>query len=140
MGTGTAGRVGLPSSGTYYFASAIWIAFTLVPWCAAMGATIPLAMEAIRSNFQGESSSSFSFLYLAHVVGATAGAIIPLFLIELYGFRGTLKIGSAANFSLAMAAGALSLGARIRPATAASPANAFPDSGEQGLPTRRPLL
>jgi predicted membrane-bound spermidine synthase len=133
-------RVGLPSSGTYYFASAIWIAFTLVPWCAAMGATIPLAMEAIRSSFRGESSSSFSFLYLANVVGASAGAILPLFLIELFGFRGTLRIGAAANCALAVAAGALSLRARIGPATTASASNAFRASGEQLVPSRRPLL
>jgi spermidine synthase len=133
-------RIGLPSSGTYYFASGIWIAFTLIPWCAAMGATIPLAMAAIRGNFQGESSSSFSFLYLANVVGATAGAIIPLFLIELYGFRGTLKIGAASNCALAISAFALSLRARIRPA-AASPSNALPESsGEQLVHSRRPLI
>jgi spermidine synthase len=133
-------RIGLPSSGTYYFASAIWIGFTLVPWCASMGATIPLAMAAIRSNFQGESSSSFSFLYLANVVGATAGAMIPLFLIELYGFRGTLKIAAALNCALAMSAFALSLRARIRQ-DAASPSNALPESsGEQLAPSRRPLV
>jgi spermidine synthase len=134
-------RVGLPSSGTYYFASGIWIAWTLIPWCAAMGATIPLAMEAIRSNFRGESSSSFSFLYLANVVGATAGAIIPLFLIELYGFRGTLKIGAVLNGALAIAAFALSLRTGVRQANTAIPSNALPESsGEQLLPNRRPLV
>jgi spermidine synthase len=133
-------RIGLPSSGTYYFASGVWIAFTLVPWCASMGATIPLAMEAIRSSFRGESSSSFSFLYLANVVGATAGAIIPLFLIELYGFRGTLKIGAASNCALALSAFALSLRAPIRQATA-SPSNPFRESsGEQLAHSRRPLV
>ena len=134
-------RIGLPSSGTYYFASGIWIAFTLVPWCASMGATIPLAMEAIRSNFQEKSSSSFSFLYLANVVGATAGAIIPLFLIELYGFRGTLKIGAASNGALAISAFALSLRPRFRQANPSSPSNAFRESsGEQPGQSRRPLV
>src|SRR5215472_1521946 len=134
-------RVGLPSSGTYYFASAIWIAFTLVPWCAAMGATIPLAMEAIRSNFQGESSSSFSFLYLANVVGATAGAIIPLFLIELYGFRETLKIGAVCNCALAISAFALSMRVRIGQATVSSPSHVSSEnSGEQIARNRRPLV
>ena len=85
-------KTGLPSSGAYYLASGIWIALTLVPWCACMGATFPLAMESIKHSFRSESSSSFSFLYLANVVGATAGAIIPLFLIELFGFRGTLSL------------------------------------------------
>ena len=59
-----------------------------------MGATIPLAMFAIRSDGLDDSQRSFSFLYLANVLGAVAGAIIPLFLIELYGFHGTLRIGA----------------------------------------------
>ncbi len=102
-------RTGLPSSGAYYLGSGIWIALTLVPWCACMGATIPLAMESIKNNFRKESPNSFSFLYLANVVGAATGAIVPLFLIELYGFRGTLKVGAALNAVLALSAFALSL-------------------------------
>ena len=134
-------RIGFPSSGTYYFASGIWIAFTLVPWCAAMGATIPLAMASIRSNFTEKSSSSFSFLYLANVVGATAGAIIPLFLIELYGFRGTLKIAAACNCALAMSAFALSRRLRVRQASSSSLANPLAESsGEQLVHSRRPLV
>lgn len=136
-------RSGLPSSGSYYFASAIWIALTLVPWCACMGATIPLAMESIKNNFQGESSSSFSFLYLANVVGATAGAIIPLFLIELYGFRDTLKIGAVCNCALAISAFALSMRLATGQVTASpsNPANALPESsGEHDVRSRRPLI
>lgn len=97
-------KTGLPSSGIYYFGSGIWIAFTLVPWCACMGATIPLAMAAIKNNHQKESSTSFSYLYLANVLGATAGAIVPLFLIELYGFHGTLRIGAVCNAVLGISA------------------------------------
>src|SRR5271166_669923 len=85
------------SSGTYYLVSGAWVALTLIPWCACMGATIPLAMFAIRKNAVYESRRSFSFLYLANVLGAVAGAIIPLFLIELYGFHGTLRIGAVLN-------------------------------------------
>ena len=85
------------SSGTYYLVSGAWLALTLIPWCACMGATIPLAMFAIRKNAGYESRRSFSFLYLANVLGAVAGAIIPLFLIELYGFHGTLRIGAVLN-------------------------------------------
>ena len=82
----------LLSSFSYYVACGVWIAFTLVPWCALMGATIPVAMFAIRGSFQQESRRSFSFLYLANVLGAVAGAISPLVLIELYGFHGTLGL------------------------------------------------
>lgn len=134
-------RIGLPSSGTYYLASGIWIAFTLVPWCACMGATIPFAMESIKDNFQSESSSSFSFLYLANVIGATAGAIIPLFLIELYGFRGTLKIGAACNGILAASAFALSLRLRMAKAPASSPSSEFQENSSAPVAhNRRPLV
>jgi spermidine synthase len=108
-------KTGLPSSGTYYLASGFWIGMTLVPWCACMGATIPLAMAAIKSSFESKSSNSFSFLYLANVIGATAGAIIPLLLIELYGFHGTLRVGAVCNATLALSAFLLST--RPRPDT-----------------------
>ena len=103
-----AGRVPI-SSGTYYLVSGAWLALTLVPWCACMGATIPLAMFAIRSNSSYDSRRSFSFLYLANVLGAVAGAIIPLFLIELYGFRGTLRVGAMLNTVIFAAAFGLTL-------------------------------
>ena len=102
-------KTGLPSSGVYYLGSGLWMALTLVPWCACMGATIPLVMESIKSNHQKESSTSFSFLYLANVLGATTGAIVPLFLIELYGFHGTLRIGAVCNALLAISAFWLSM-------------------------------
>ena len=96
----------LPVAG-YYLAAGFWIGLTLVPWCACMGATFPFAMAAIRENFS-ESRRSFSYLYLANVLGAVTGAAIPLLLIELLGFRGTLHVGAALNFCLATAAFAIS--------------------------------
>lgn len=105
-------KTGLPSSGFYYASSGIWVALTLLPWCACMGATIPLAMAAIKNSYQKESPTSFSYLYLANVLGATAGAVIPLFLIELYGFHGTLRIGAVCNAALAISALLLSTGLR----------------------------
>jgi len=101
-------QTSLSSSWSYYMVSGVWVALTLVPWCACMGATIPVAMLAIRRSFSGESQRSFSYLYLANVLGALIGAILPLLLIELYGFRGTLKIGAALNIALAASAIALS--------------------------------
>ena len=38
------------SSSAYYLASGIAVALTIVPWCTCMGATIPLAMFAIRQR------------------------------------------------------------------------------------------
>ena len=108
------------SSATYYLVSGAWLAVTLLPWCACMGATIPLAMLAIRSLELDSSQRSFSFLYLANVLGAVAGATIPLFLIELYGFRGTLRIGAALNLLIAAAACMLTLAPAKRAAADAA--------------------
>ncbi len=102
-------RLSLPSSFSYYLASGLCVLLTLVPWCACMGATIPVAMLAIRQLFQDESQRSFSYLYLANVIGAVVGATMPLLAIELLGFHGTLKIGAILNGLLAVTAFALSL-------------------------------
>ena len=99
-------RASISASSSYYLFSGVWIALTLIPWCACMGATIPLAMLAINKSFRLEAHRSFSFLYLANVLGAVAGATVPLLLIEIYGFHGTLRIGAMLNgllFVLAMA-------------------------------------
>jgi spermidine synthase len=101
-------RLELASSPAYYSASGIWVAFTLVPWCALMGATIPVGMRAIREIRPGEAGRSFSYLYTANVAGAVVGTALPLLLIELLGFHGTLWVGAACNVSIATAAIALS--------------------------------
>lgn len=101
----------LSSSFLYYSASGLWMAGTLVPWCALMGATIPVAMRALGQMFPREASRSFSYLYMANVAGAIAGTILPLFLIELFGFRGTLKVGVACNGLIALSAMKISRGA-----------------------------
>jgi predicted membrane-bound spermidine synthase len=132
-------KTGLPSSGVYYVGSGIWIALTLVPWCACMGATIPLAMAAIRNSHQNESPTSFSFLYLANVIGATAGAVVPLFLIELYGFHRTLQIGAACNAVLGVSAFLLST--RLYAAQQnGSPPDISVDDGARDLKNWRPLI
>src|SRR5437660_6020373 len=97
------------TSATYYTAAGFWIGLTLVPWCACMGATFPFAMAAIRQNLPRESARSFSYLYLANVLGAVTGAAIPLLLIESFGFKGTLHAGAVLNLCLATAAFGLSL-------------------------------
>jgi len=91
---------GLSSSG-YYVAAGAWIAFSLVPWCAAMGATFPFALFAIEEEHRADSQHAFSYLYLANVLGAVAGTFLPLFLIEVLGFHKTLRVGSVFNFLLA---------------------------------------
>src|SRR5580692_10816612 len=92
------------SSSGYYVAAGFWVACSLVPWCACMGATIPLGMFAIRSDKRLQSRRSFSFLYLANVLGAVAGALIPLLLIELFGFTSSLRLGMVLNLLICGAA------------------------------------
>jgi len=134
-------RLSLSSSWAWNIASGFWIALTFVPWCACMGATIPVAMLAIRNSFQREQRRSFSFLYLANVLGAVAGALVPLFLIELYGFHGTLKAGAWLNFLLAVSATALSLRQRA-PARLDGPTEDTNSSEmtKQRMPTSRLLF
>ena len=98
------------SSGSYYLVAGTWLALTMIPWCACMGATIPLAMFAIRRDGRNESKRSFSFLYVANLLGAIAGATIPLLFIEVFGFHGTLRVGTILNFAVALSAFLLSLG------------------------------
>jgi spermidine synthase len=95
------------SSSGYYIAAGVWVACSLIPWCACMGATIPLGMFAIRSQAGLESRRSFSFFYLANVLGAVAGAAIPLLLIELLGFTGALRVGMVLNLAICAVAFAL---------------------------------
>ena len=100
------GSLSLSSSG-YYVAAGVWLACSLIPWCACMGATIPLGMFAIGSDKRLDSRRSFSFFYLANVLGAVAGAIIPLLLVEAFGFAGTLRFGMWLNLAICLAAFAL---------------------------------
>jgi spermidine synthase len=112
-------HVPLLSSWSYYLASGACVACALIPWCACMGATFPLVMLATRQTFPDKAERSFSYLYLANVLGAVAGAMVPLLLIEVYGFHGTLKVGAMLNCLLAASALAFTF---LRK-TADSPAN-----------------
>ncbi len=89
-------------SATYHLMSGAWILVAMLPWTTCMGATFPFAMSAIERLRGADSSHSFSFLYLANVLGATMGTLIPAFvLIELLGFTGTLRVAGALNLLLA---------------------------------------
>ncbi|HXY09042.1 MAG TPA: fused MFS/spermidine synthase [Terriglobales bacterium] len=112
-------RAGLSSSAAFYFASGLCVALALVPWCASMGATIPVAMLAIKRSFQAESSGSFSYLYFSNVLGAVGGALLPPLLVEIFGFHGTLSVGMVLNYLLCLSA--LALSARRREAQPAAP-------------------
>jgi spermidine synthase len=124
----------LLSSSGYYIATGAWLALSLIPWSACMGATIPLAMFAIRSDERLESRRSFSFLYLANVVGAMAGTLIPLLFIEAFGFTSTLRIGMALN--LAIFAAAMILARKQSPSTNCGDENTSSRNGTASLPRK----
>jgi spermidine synthase len=125
------------SSATYYAASGTWLAISLIPWCACMGATIPLVMFAISRDARYQSGRSFSFLYLSNVLGAVAGAILPLFLIELYGFHATLRFGALVNILIFVSVLCLTFVSRERSAATASlqrdPLRARLENGSRAL-------
>ncbi len=102
IGRSLLGHSAVSSSSGYYLISGAWVALTLIPWCACMGATIPIGMWAIRKNFSQGTRRSFSFLYLANVLGAVVGATLPPLIVEIYGFRGTLKVGAMLNASCSL--------------------------------------
>jgi spermidine synthase len=121
------------SSSTYYLAVGTGLAFTLIPWCACMGATIPVAMSAIRVDQGPKSQRSFSFLYLANVLGAIAGATLPLLVIEIWGFRTTLHAALLVNLILFATALALS----VQPADVLD--GAVRNAGSKTMSAARPL-
>jgi spermidine synthase len=89
---------GQTDSARYLFLSAVVLAFSILPWCVFMGATFPLMMAYIRER-QSTESTSFSYLYLANVLGAMSGTLLTaLVLVELLGFRHTLWVAAAGNF------------------------------------------
>jgi spermidine synthase len=98
---------GEADSTRYLLFSALGLAFSILPWCIFMGATFPLMMAFVREQ-EGASTESFSFLYVANVLGAMAGTVLSaVVLVELLGFRHTLWIAAAGNFSVAIIAGLL---------------------------------
>ena len=95
-------NAGPADSSAYLFLSALLLAASLLPWCCAMGATFPFGMEYLRQSGSSDRGS-FSFLYLANVIGAMLGAAATaVFLVELAGFRGTLHAAAGINITVAI--------------------------------------
>lgn len=111
----------------YYLACAAWVGFVMLPFCTCMGATFPLAMAGIRTAYRNKSSTSFSYLYLANVLGAVAGTIGSAYVfIELLGFSKTLLTAVALNAVIAAMAFAVAFTHRKSPGDnvpAATPAS-----------------
>jgi len=113
---------GQANSVRYLFLSAVTLAFSILPWCLLMGTTFPLMMAFVRER-DSENSESFSYLYLANVIGAMAGtSITAVILIETLGFRHTLWVAATLNFTIAGIS--CRLGGQQNPGTTAVPAPA----------------
>jgi len=98
-------------SWSYYVVAGLCLAVTLLPWCTLLGSTYPLLMAVIREDWPSASRQSFSYLYLANVIGALAGTLASaLVLIELFGFRRTLWVTAGLNVLLALFAFRMSFG------------------------------
>ena len=100
-------------SAGHYLAAGCWITLVMLPFSTAMGATFPFAMAGIRRAFEGASARSFSFLYLANVLGAMTGTLGSAFvMIEIMGFRRTVL--TAAGVNTVVAAGAFFVAGRVK--------------------------
>lgn len=98
------------NSFSYLFLSAVVLAISILPWCVFMGATFPLMMAYIRETDERETDS-FSYLYVANVLGAMCGTFLTaVVFIEVFGFQTTLHLAATGNFVIALAS--LALGAR----------------------------
>jgi len=85
----------------YLSLSALVLAASILPWCVCMGATFPLMMAFVREQ-EPNNTESFSFLYLANVLGAMSGTFISAVVwVELWGFQHTLWLSAAGNFTIA---------------------------------------
>lgn len=90
---------GQSDSLVYLVLSALVLAASILPWCLLMGTTFPFVMAYVRERDPGaQNSDSFSYLYLANVLGAMCGTLLSAFvLIEVLGFRGTLRLAAIGN-------------------------------------------
>ncbi len=112
---------GAMSGVTFLLVSGVFIVLALLPWCLAMGATVPLMMGFVR-QIRADQHDGFSLLYLGNVLGAASGAVLTaLVLIEIFGIYGAGMFGAAANLSIAALACATAL---KHPAAAAAPETA----------------
>ena len=104
----------------YLAASAGVLAASILPWCIFMGMTFPLMMAHIR-RVEPVPQNSFSFLYLANVIGGMTGILLTAaVLIEWIGLRHCLAVAAACNFGIAVLA--FFLAGKVRGAEEVSPA------------------
>ena len=135
------GTLGAWQTSGYYVLVGIWIAVTVIPWCACMGSTFPLLMAVIRQTAKSASDRSFSYLYVANVFGALLGTLTSAFvLIELLGFQGTLYVAGSLNAILCLMAFAISFSLPSVPSIKKTIVSETPQTSLYGLPRNAMLI
>ena len=133
---------GEANSTRYLFLSALALGVSILPWCILMGATFPFVMAFLRQQ-DNRNIESFSFLYVANVLGAMAGTLVSaVVLVELLGLRHTLWVAAASNFTVATTASLLAgrSGARMRAAPIPADISATVRPSSQAHPSDRFIL
>jgi predicted membrane-bound spermidine synthase len=98
-------RLHSAASAPYLLVSAMVMAAAMLPWCVAMGTTVPVVMAQLRRH---ATDQSFSLLYFANLTGALIGTLATaIALIEIFGLDGTYRIAAATNLLIAVLAAAL---------------------------------
>jgi len=91
---------GQMDSFNYLLFSALALAISIFPWCVCMGTTFPFMMGYVR-ELDARNTESFSFLYLANVLGAMSGTLCTaVVFVENLGFHHTLWMAAAGNFTI----------------------------------------
>lgn len=86
----------------YLLLSGLFITISILPWTFLMGLTFPVMMSYIRYVFKEQSSSGFSYLYLANVIGAMFGVLLSAnVLIEVLGFTKATYVSVVGNCLIA---------------------------------------
>jgi spermidine synthase len=120
------------NSASYYLLAGALLVVILLPWSIAMGATYPFAMAAFR-ELGIKDTKFFSFLYLANVLGAILGVLLPpIVLVEFLGFAASLHATAILNFFIGFTALLVSL--RVAPAASAEPEPLVTVASEYPLP------
>jgi len=132
---------GQMDSARYLLLSASILCLSLLPWCVFMGATFPVMMSYVCQD-ERPQPDSFSYLYLANVIGAMCGTLVTAcVLVELLGFHGCLTVAGCTNFLIAATAAFVGVAWRRRPMSATPPSgpdrsdasSASPPSGRRVL-------
>jgi spermidine synthase len=137
LGGGILLSAGEMNSFGYLSLSALVLAFSVLPWCFFMGTTFPFMMAYIRER-EARDTQSFSFLYVANVLGAMSGTILTaLVFVEVFGFHDTLRVAAEGNFLIALIS--LWLGVR-QGAPAGDRKEPVPAAAGESRPAARPRV